>query len=133
MNKVILMGFVGVKPERRSERVVSFRLATHKRGYTRSDGTIVPEVTMWHSITIFDQKVGDFVISHVGQGASLIVEGEIRYSLYTDKDGIERQGVEIVASSVSFPSLGVRKEKSESGQNAETPPSIKEVTADLPF
>ena len=102
MNKVILIGNVGRDPERKGEKVVSFSLATTEGGYSKQDGTKVEERTEWHSITIFDPKLASFVEKYVRKGSRLIVEGRIHYSEYTDKDGNKRQGVEIVASSISF-------------------------------
>ena len=136
MNKVFLMGFVGSKPEKRGERVVVFRLATHRRGYTKQDGSVVPDTSDWHNITVFEQRASDFCLKHVDKGSMLIVEGEIKYSTYTDATGVERQGVEIIASNVSFPNLGKRK---EGNQNVAEPVQEEKVSAsepqgeDLPF
>lgn len=104
------MGFVGVKPEKRGERAVSLTLATHRRGYTKADGSVVPETTDWHNVTVFDSKLSEFCLKYVDKGSMLVVEGEIRYSTYTDSNGIERRGTEIIAYQVSFPNLGKRKE-----------------------
>lgn len=102
MNKVILIGNVGRDPERKGEKVVSFSLATTEHGYTKADGTKVEDRTEWHSVTVFDTRMSAFVEKYVRKGLRLIIEGRIHYSEYSDRDGNKRQGVEIIASSVSF-------------------------------
>ena len=102
MNKVILIGNVGRDLERRGEKVISFSLATSEGGYTRVDGTKVEDRTEWHSITVFDTRMSAFVEKYVRKGSRLIIEGRIHYSEYSDRDGNKRQGVEIIASSISF-------------------------------
>lgn len=132
------MGFVGAKPEQRGERVVAFRLATHRRGYTKQDGTEVPSTSDWHSITVFDTRMCEFCMKYVDKGSLLLVEGELRYSNYTDANGVERQGIEIVASHISFPSLGNGKKKDDKGQEStepqDSPAPVPSVSSeDLPF
>lgn len=112
MNKVILMGYVGKTPEERNQ-VVSLRFATNESGYTKADGSVVEDRAEWHNITIFDEKIKSFVMQHVKVGTLLLIEGKIHYSTYTDKQNIERQGVEIIASSISFPYLGKKKEEDD--------------------
>lgn len=127
MNKVMLMGYIGVTPEERSG-VVSLRLATNERGYTKADGTEVPERTEWHNITIFEKKIAEFVRKHVKIGSLIQVEGKIHYSSYTDKEGTQRQGVEIIASSVSFPYFG----QSKKGRTEQVGEQVN-AEEDLPF
>ena len=53
MNKVMLIGNVGVEPEVRyvdqDVAVARVRLATTERGYTLQNGTQVPDRTDWHT------------------------------------------------------------------------------------
>ena len=113
MNKVILIGNVGRDPERKGEKVLSFSLATTELGYTRQDGTKVEDRTEWHNITIFDPKLASFAEKYIRKGSRLILEGKIHYSDYTDKDGVKRQGVEIIASSISFDQVARKPESVE--------------------
>lgn len=102
MNKVILMGYVGRNPEQRGEKVVSLSLGTTERGYTTAEGKKVEARTEWHTLKIFDPKLASFALAHIKKGNTLVVEGSIHYSDYTDKDGNKRQGVDIVVSQISF-------------------------------
>ena len=117
MNKVILIGNVGRDPERKGEKVVSFSLATTENGYIKQDGTQVEERTEWHNITLFDQKISSFAEKYVRKGSRLIIEGKIHYSDYTDKEGVKRQGVEIIATAISFDQVARKQEeKKEQGE-----------------
>lgn len=108
MNKVILIGHVGNDPVVR-EKAIAFSVATKERGYKKSDGTEVPERVQWHRITVFDPKIMGFVQNYIKKGSSLHIEGKIVYSTYTDANGVERQGVDIIADRVEFFYLGERK------------------------
>lgn len=117
MNKVILIGNVGRDPERKGEKVLSFSLATTENGYIKQDGTQVEERTEWHNITLFDQKISSFAEKYVRKGSRLIIEGKIHYSDYTDKEGVKRQGVEIIATAISFDQVARKQEeKKEQGE-----------------
>ena len=120
MNKVILIGNVGRDPERKGEKVVAFSLATTESGYTKQDGTKVEDRTEWHNITIFDPKLASFAEKYVRKGSRLILEGKIHYSDYTDKEGVKRQGVEIIATAVSFDQVTRKPESTQEGEHANT-------------
>ena len=120
MNKVILIGNVGRDPERKGEKVVAFSLATTESGYTKQDGTKVEDRTEWHNITIFDPKLASFAEKYVRKGSRLILEGKIHYSDYTDKEGVKRQGVEIIAAAVSFDQVARKTESTQEGEHANT-------------
>ena len=120
MNKVILIGNVGRDPERKGEKVVAFSLATTESGYTKQDGTKVEDRTEWHNITIFDPKLASFAEKYVRKGSRLILEGKIHYSDYTDKEGVKRQGVEIIATAVSFDQVARKPESTQEGEHANT-------------
>ena len=120
MNKVILIGNVGRDPERKGEKVVAFSLATTESGYTKQDGTKVEDRTEWHNITIFDPKLASFAEKYVRKGSRLILEGKIHYSDYTDKEGVKRQGVEIIATAISFDQVARKPESTQEGEHANT-------------
>ena len=134
MNKVILIGNVGRDPERKGEKVVAFSLATTESGYTKQDGTKVEDRTEWHNITIFDPKLASFAEKYIRKGSRLILEGKIHYSDYTDKEGVKRQGVEIIATAVSFDQVARKPESTQEGEHAntqegkETPPILKRAS-----
>ena len=110
MNKALLYGYVGVDPDVKKigeNKVAKFSLATNKT-YTK-DGERVTE-TVWHNI-VFWGKLAELCEKFVKKGSSLIVEGEIRYRSYENK---ERQTVyitEIIGNNLHF--VGAKKEEAK--------------------
>ena len=97
INKVTLLGNVGGDPRSRTfdggGEVANLTLATTKKGYTKRDGTQVPERTEWHNITASGNLAG-VVRQYVHKGDRLYVEGELRTREY-EKDGIKRYVTEV--------------------------------------
>jgi single-strand DNA-binding protein len=105
LNKVILIGNVGKDPEVRyfdnNVGTASFPLATSERGYTASNGTVVPEHTEWHNVVVRREQVS-FVEKWVKKGTMLYVEGKIRTRSYDDSIGTKHYITEIHASRIDF-------------------------------
>lgn len=90
MNKVILVGNVGADPDVRVmpdgvTKVAQVRLATTKRGYTKQDGTQVPDKTTWHTC-IFWRKLAETVQQYVHKGDKIGIEGEYESREIVDKN-----------------------------------------------
>ena len=97
VNRVFLLGNVGSDPEIRESaggKFATFRLATTDKGYTKRDGTQVPERTEWHSIVANGSIVG-VIESYVRKGTKLYIEGKLRTRKYTARDNTERTVTEI--------------------------------------
>lgn len=109
-NIVILAGNIGQDPESRTTqggtRITHFTLATSRPRYADgkpvrdNEGRRVQD-TEWHRITCFN-GLGKTVEEYCRKGMKLLVRGRIHYSKWTDKDGVERYGCEIVAETVDF-------------------------------
>lgn len=97
MNKATLIGNVGGDVEVKNG-IAKFSLATTDQWTDKQSGE-KKESTQWHRITAFRQHA-DEAAKLAKKGAFLRVEGAINYSKYTDKDGVERHGTEIVASKI---------------------------------
>ncbi|WP_308556441.1 single-stranded DNA-binding protein [uncultured Porphyromonas sp.] len=128
-NKAILIGFVGADPNvhysRRGTCQATLRLATSVPGYTRRDGTQIPERTEWHTVVIFG-SLAQFVERWVRKGSHLLVEGEIRYNNYTDRQGQAQARTEIWADKVTFvnrPKQSDSQESTSTRSTAEQPVS----------
>ena len=120
MNKVFLFGNVGKDPEARTlesgKKLAKFTLATSS--YSRDkEGNKVTQ-TEWHNIVVWD-KLAETVQSYVKKGSAVIVEGEIRYRQYTDKDGNTKYFTEILGNAVHL--TGKKEEKQN---RAEDDPSF---------
>jgi single-strand DNA-binding protein len=109
VNKVILMGNCGRDPEIRympsGGAVANISIATTSKRKDKNSGETI-EDTQWHRVQFFD-RLAEIVGEYVKKGAPLYVEGRLKYGKYTDKDGIERNTVDIIATEMQL--LGSRQ------------------------
>ncbi len=105
LNKVFLIGNVGKDPEVHyfdsNSRKASFTLATTDRGFTRTDGTVVPERTEWHNIVVW-RGLAEVVEKYVRKGSKLFIEGRITSRSYEDKSGVKRYVTEITVDNLEL-------------------------------
>ncbi len=141
VNRVFLLGNVGKEPEIRDSQVGKFAtltLATTDRGFTKQDGTQVPERTEWHNLVIFGRQA-ETVEKYVGKGMRLYVEGKLRTRKYTARDNTEKYVTEIVVD--TFEMLSSKKEASNPAipfenqvrQNPQNWSGNDNTTQDVPF
>jgi len=139
VNKVILVGNVGIDPEvRYLEKnlvVAKFTLATTDKAYTTQNGVQVPERTEWHKIVAW-KGLAEIAEKYIRKGSQLYVEGKIQTRSW-EKDGVKQYITEIFAD--NFMLLGKKPESKEATVSAvaepvpngvEVPPHIED---DLPF
>ena len=109
VNKVILMGNCGRDPEVRylpsGQAVANISIATSTRRKDKNTGEMV-EDTQWHRVQFFD-RLAEIAGEYVKKGRPLYVEGRLKYGKYTDKDGVERNTVDIIATEMQL--LGGRE------------------------
>ncbi len=112
VNKVILIGNVGIDPEVRAlengTKVARVRLATTERIFDRQTNE-TKEHTEWHSITLW-RGLADVVDRYVHKGTQIYVEGRLRTREWTDKEGNKRYTTEILADTMNL--LGRRSDNS---------------------
>ena len=115
VNKVILVGNVGVDPEVRTTesgvKVARVRLATTERYYDRQTNE-AKELTEWHTITLW-RGLADVVDKYVRKGSQLYIEGRLRTREWTDKENIKRYATEIMADEMKL--LGRRSDAPAQG------------------
>lgn len=103
LNKVYLIGYLGNVPEQRLTPkgviVVRLRVATPARRKS-PDGTWV-DATDWHSVTVFG-RTAEFVARAGGKGDGIAIEGVLRPSRWTTKEGESRYEVDIVVDRLLF-------------------------------
>lgn len=125
MNKVMLIGYVGVDPQVRyldeGTCVAQLRLGTTEKGYTLQNGTQVPERTEWHNL-VFWRKTAEIVEKYVHKGDRLYVEGKIQSRDWTDKRGISRRSIDIIVDSMEMLSPR-RTETTEPDTKPAAPPT----------
>ena len=99
VNKVILIGNVGIDPEIRTTeggvKVARIRLATTERLFDRQANE-AKEHTEWHTITLW-RGLADVVDKYVRKGTQIYVEGRLRTREWMDKDNNKRYTTEILA------------------------------------
>lgn len=105
MNKVMLIGNVGIEPEIRyvdqGVCVARIRLATTERGYTLQNGTQVPDRTDWHNVILW-RKLAEVVERYVHKGDKLYIEGHLRNTFYDNKQGQRQYATEIWADNIEL-------------------------------
>lgn len=98
VNKVILVGRLGRDPEVRNfqngGRVVNLRLATSER-YKDREGN-QQERTEWHSVAIFNEKLGEIAEKYLRKGSEVYIEGQLETRKWQDQSGQDRYTTEIV-------------------------------------
>lgn len=102
MNKVFLHGNCGKDPESRqvnNKTVTKFSLATNKT-YTDASGQKITD-TSWHNIVLWG-KVAETASKYVKKGTSLIIEGEINYRSYENREGQTVYITEIIGQNMHF-------------------------------
>ena len=108
INKVILVGNVGIDPEVRAiesgVKVARVRLATTERIFNRQTNEST-EHTEWHTVILW-RGLADVVDRFVRKGSQLYIEGSLRTRKWTDQSGTERYTTEIVADQMQM--LGSR-------------------------
>lgn len=100
-NYVSLIGIVGKDADCRQTqqgvKYTRFTVATSEGGYTKLDGTAVPETTQWHRIVCWG-KMAEYAAKFIKKGVKVAIEGKIMYGEYQDAQGIKKMSCDIVAN-----------------------------------
>tara|TARA_Y100001978_G_C23387995_1_gene288671 strand:+ start:177 stop:569 length:393 start_codon:yes stop_codon:yes gene_type:complete len=103
INKAILIGRLGADPEVRFTSsgiaVVNVSLATNE-SYTNKEGEKVDK-TEWHRL-VFWRQLAEIAGQYLRKGASIYVEGTLRYRTWTDDGGHERFTCEVEVKELSM-------------------------------
>ena len=109
VNKVSLVGTCGRDPEVRylpsGQAVATVTLATSSRRKDKATGESI-EDTQWHRITFFD-RLAEIAGEYVKKGNPIYVEGRLKYGKFTNKDGVEQNTCDIIATEMQL--LGSRQ------------------------
>ncbi|HNW00146.1 MAG TPA: single-stranded DNA-binding protein [Chitinophagales bacterium] len=100
-NKVILMGNLGKDPEVKlingKTKLAKFTLATNET-YTNGDGEKVKD-TQWHNLIAWG-KTAEIIEKYCTKGMELIVEGKLVNNVYTDKNDVKRNNIEVQVNEI---------------------------------
>ncbi|MCH2261637.1 MAG: single-stranded DNA-binding protein [Candidatus Thioglobus autotrophicus] len=148
INKVILVGNLGAKPEVKyasnGNAISNLSVATSESWTDKSTGQ-KQERTEWHRVSLFG-KLAEIAGQYLDKGSKVYVEGKLQTRKYTDKDGIERWTTEVVVSGFNgtLQMLDRRDDSSSSAPSEDvtvkdqtepsiTPVSKDEFEDDIPF
>ena len=112
LNKVILIGRLGGKPEIQSHSQsgrssARFTVATNERIFnpaTRESR----DKTEWHKIVVWFPRLVEFCDKYLDKGRQVLIEGKLRTRDWQDRDGNKRTTTEIAAENIVL--LGRREE-----------------------
>ncbi len=125
VNKVILVGNVGLDPEVRTletgVKVARVRLATSERIFNRQTNETT-EHTEWHTVTLW-RGLAEVVDKYVRKGSQLYIEGSLRNREW-ERDGVKHYATEIVADEMKL--LGRRPEGAPQTGSAQPQPSYQQ-------
>ncbi len=122
LNKVILIGRIGQRPELRhlpqaDRSVARFTLATNERWFDTKTNQ-KQEKTEWHSLYAWG-KLAEFCDRFLEVGKQILVEGKLRTRSWQDRDGNKRKTTEIEAFNIVL--LGSRDSQGPRGDNIDQP------------
>ena len=118
MAHITVKGNLGKDPELKFSKAgkawISFSV-----GYTpreKKDDQWIDGETMWFRVIQFGEKA-EIAADNFAKGDSVIITGTLKQSTFTDKEGNQRTGLEIMADEIGIVPRPVRKTKTE-----DTPP-----------
>ena len=121
LNRVQIIGNLGRDPEMRytqgGQAVTNFTVAVNRTRRDAQSGETI-EDTAWFRVVAFD-KLGEIADQYLRKGGQVYVEGRLQSRKYTDRDGIERTAVEVVAGDLVL--LGGRRAEEEAGPGGPGP------------
>ena len=130
VNKVFILGRLGKDPEVRytadGKPVATFSVATSTYGKDTAGNRT--EFTEWHRISAFS-KAAEVVDKYVKKGDLIHIEGSLRTKKWTDANGQERYGTDIVVGRLNL--LGSKQGGSEPPPAVESGSNIDDDN--LPF
>ncbi len=104
INKVILVGNIGVDPEVRympnGNAATTLSLATSESWKDKVTGE-KQERTEWHRVVCFN-RLGEIAGEYIRKGSKIYVEGSIRTRKWQDQQGQDKYTTEIIASDIQM-------------------------------
>ena len=104
INKVILVGNVGIDPDVRylpnGNAVTTLSLATSETWKDKVTGE-KQERTEWHRVVCFN-RLGEIAGEYVRKGSKLYIEGSLRTRKWQDQQGQDKYTTEIIASDLQL-------------------------------
>ena len=100
INKVILVGNLGAKPELRyaanGNAIANLNIATSESWTDKNTGQ-KQERTEWHRVSLFG-KLAEIAGQYLDKGSKIYVEGSLRTQKYQAQDGSDRYSTSVIVS-----------------------------------
>ena len=125
VNKVILVGNLGQKPEMRytqtNTAVATLSIATSESWKDKESGE-QREKTEWHRVVFFG-KLAEIAEQYLDKGSQLYVEGKLQTRKWQDKEGNDKYTTEILGNEMNM--LGGRQSSGDGGACDQSQPMQK--------
>ena len=117
MNKIMLIGNLGRDPEmsytNSGKAVTKFSLAVSRR-YKSSQSGERQEETEWFNIVAWE-NLAETCNTYLKKGQKVFIEGRVTMRKYTDREGIQRTAVDVIASDMEMLTPKSQQESAPSG------------------
>jgi single-strand DNA-binding protein len=104
LNKIMLIGNLGKDPDmtytQDGTAVTKFSLAVSRR-YTKAGSSEKVEETEWFNIVAWRQ-LAETCYKYLHKGNKVYIEGRLQQRKYTDRDGIQRTSIDVIASDMEM-------------------------------
>lgn len=104
VNKVILVGTLGKDPEIRYTQsgaaITNISVATNESWKDKVTGE-KQERTEWHRVKFFG-RLAEIAGEYLKKGGQVYIEGALRTTKYTDKQGVEKYSTDIIANEMQM-------------------------------
>ena len=141
VNKVILVGNLGQKPEMRytqtNTAVATLSIATSESWKDKDSGEL-REKTEWHRVVLFG-KLAEIAEQYLDKGSQLYIEGKLQTRKWQDKEGNDRYTTQILGNAMNM--LGRRQSSGDGGDYDQSQPASQSAPSqasqiseeDIPF
>ena len=133
VNKVILIGNLGKDPEVRKLEsgalLTRFSIATSEQYTDKVSGKRI-ENTDWHDIVTW-RGLAEVSEKFLKKGMKVYIEGKLKKRTWTDKDGKQRNNVDIVADELTILSKMDPKQKTKHSYSSDNANKITSSIEDL--
>lgn len=135
VNRAHLIGTCGRDPELRysqsGKAIANVSIATSQKRKDKQTGESIEE-TQWHRLTFFD-KLAEIVGEYVKKGSTIYVEGQIKYGIFTNKDGIEKSTTDIICNEMTILSRPKDQTSDKPKQDQSKGSGFDDMESEIPF
>jgi single-strand DNA-binding protein len=141
VNKVILIGYLGNSPEIRvfpqtKARYAVVSVATTESWKDKATGERKSK-TEWHNVTILNEMLVNFAENSFHKGSKVYVEGQIKTSEFTDKNGNKKTTISVVVppykGDIQLLDRPAQTQSAQPKQNYSRPDEPSFIDDELPF